>query len=247
MVEYQRNELYGIRGVEWFARDIRHTEHRGADFKRQLHADLYRRRRFGVANGGGSVTARADADVHRVSGEHPIRFRIAADLVGDRCDELYRVRCLDGVACYVRHSINRCFERERELHIDLYGRRRLGFTDGRRHPVAGTDTDVCRLADERSIGFGVPAHLEHDQRDELRGVRWMERHASNFGDSDQRRVDGQQLLYADLFRHGWIDRAHGFGDGNFTCAYGDVGCLTDDRSVRQRVAAHMVVYERNIV
>jgi hypothetical protein len=155
--------------------------------------------RHGVGDGRGCTYA----DAHRIAHERSIRRVVDADLEFDERNELYRVRRLDRDESDLRHTEHRRAVRQWDLYADVHWSRRIDRSDciGIGY-IAGSDGFVVGLTCERSIRFSVAADMEHDECDELRCDRRVDRRQRNLGDSNYRGVNEQLEFHVDLLRGG---------------------------------------------
>ena len=86
--------------------------------------------------------------------------------------------------------------------------------------------------------------MEHDQRDELYRVGFVDGDERHIGHAEHGRIDVQRRLHAVVYGQRWIDGSDGCCNGS-SCAYADVRRFADQRSIGRGVSVDVDGDQRN--
>ena len=164
---HQRDGLYGLGRLDRHKSDVRRAEHGCIERQLDVHADVFGCGRVGVAIVDRDIAARTNADVQCDAGERSNGHRFATDVEHDERNGMYRIRRLVRHESDVRHAEQRSVVGQRELYPDVYRRGWIGGANGRSHGAPRADSDVLRIADERSVRRRFAIDMGGDERHEL--------------------------------------------------------------------------------
>ena len=128
---------------------------------------------------------------------------------------MYRVGIVDWDQSNDGNSNDRRADGQRELHVDLHGRRRIGLADnGGDGDCDATDADANGVSDERASGSLVESDMEYGERYELYGIRCLERCKGNLRHPEYRGAHRQLEFYVGVCRRRRHRDPNGDRDGH---------------------------------
>ena len=119
----------------------------------------------GVSDGLCGADSRANAYVRSGSCQRAIGRRVTADVERNERDVLHGVRRLERNEGNLRDTEFRRAYGQRDFHVDVFGRGRLGGANRGGDGVARTDADVGGSADQRSVRNRFATDMDECERD----------------------------------------------------------------------------------